>query len=75
MVLKKSKVTRRNEVEAMLVFEALYNNLMVQGMDEDTPLTVRVEKTFGETRIKIDFEGEPVSYSIDDLPHNVEGAV
>lgn len=74
-VLKKSKVTRRNEVEAMLVFEALYNNLMVQGLDEDTALTVRVEKTFGETRIKIDFEGEPVSYSIDDLPHNVEGAV
>lgn len=46
-VLKKSKVTRRNEVEAMLVFEALYNNLMVQGFDEDTALTVRVEKTFG----------------------------
>ena len=60
--------------ETMLVFEALFYNIMQQGFDEDTVLTIEEKRNIGATGVKIGFEGKmfvPVSDEADaDTPEN-----
>jgi len=57
--LGKSNISREIRSETFLVFEALFHNILRQGYDEGTLLTVKVRKSFGETNIDIGFEGRP----------------
>ncbi|MBQ6265601.1 MAG: cation:dicarboxylase symporter family transporter [Clostridia bacterium] len=56
--LKKNNINREISDETLLVFEALFHNMLNRGF-EDTPLTIRVRKSFGEININIEFKGEP----------------
>ncbi len=56
---------RRNHIkddkaitETNLLFEAILNNLIEQGYDQNTTLTIKVKKSFGEIYIKLGFEGK-----------------
>jgi Na+/H+-dicarboxylate symporter len=44
--------------EAMLLVEALFNHFIEQGYGPDTMLTVKPQKRFGESSIKLGFEGD-----------------
>lgn len=57
--LKRNSITKQIIQETMLVFEALYHNLLDQGFGEETILSIKVQKTIGELTIKIGFEGKP----------------
>ena len=61
-ILEQFKVSNRSEVETMLVFEALYNDIIYQVSGEKTLFSIRGERTLGETRILIGFEGDLVTY-------------
>ena len=50
-------IGRRNQSEALLVFEALYNDMLAQGISEDTPVKVWGARHFGNVSVKISFEG------------------
>ncbi len=45
-------------MEVMLLVEALFNQLMEQGYDSNTILTIKPQRSFGESSIKIGFEGD-----------------
>lgn len=50
-------IDERTKVETLLVFEALYNDMLRQGIPEDTVVHVWCIRLFGDLRIKIGFEG------------------
>ena len=50
-------IGKRNKSEALLVFEALYNDMLAQGVSEDTPVKVWGIRLFGNVSVKIGFEG------------------
>ena len=52
------RVGEESSFETMLLFEALFQDLIDQGYGEDTMLTVKTQKTFGEYAITLGFEGE-----------------
>jgi len=56
-MLKDAGASDRSKRETMLVFEAVYNDMLVQGLDGDTELTIWGQKFFGDFRIKLGFEG------------------
>ena len=56
--LKKENVSRRKIDEAMLVFEAIYDDLMAQGLSADSDLSINIRKSLGETIIRLGYEGE-----------------
>ena len=56
--MKQNRISEKSIVETKLLFEAQYNNLIDQGFDENTMLTIRAQKTFGEYIIRLGFEGE-----------------
>ena len=56
-ILGQRGIGRRNRSEALLVFEALYNDMLAQGVSEDTPVKVWGIRHFGNVSVKIGFEG------------------
>ena len=57
--LSRNNTSREIKSETLLVFEALFYNLLDQGFDKDTLLTVRITRSFGEIHIDLGFEGKP----------------
>ena len=56
-MLKEAGASNRAKRETSLVFEAIYNDMIMQGLDKDTELTIWGQKFFGDFRIKLGFEG------------------
>ena len=57
--LTRNRISEEIIMETMLLFEALYNDLLEQGFDRETLLTLTMHNTFGEINIKLGFEGKP----------------
>lgn len=62
--LKRMHIRDEIILETKLLFETLFDNLLAQGFDEKTILTIKLQNVFGETCIKLGFEGK--SYVPDD---------
>ena len=63
-------IQERTRIETLMIFEALYNDMLAKGIPEDTVVKVWKIRVFGEVRIKIDFEGSlyvPISAEGDDF--------
>lgn len=56
--LTQKRINERSAFEAMLLFEALFRDLIEQGYGQDTILTIKARKNFGEYTINLGFEGE-----------------
>lgn len=52
------RISDESSFETMLLFEALFQDMIDQGFGQDTMLTIRTQKTFGEYNILLGFEGE-----------------
>lgn len=57
--LKRSNISEEIQSETLMVFDALFHNMLRQGFGEDTPITVKTRNNFGEIDINIGFEGKP----------------
>ncbi len=57
--LKRSRISKEIQSETMLVFEALFRNMLRQGFDENTVITIKTRNSFGEIDINLGFEGKP----------------
>lgn len=51
------RISQRIIIETLLLVEALFHNLIEHGYDPDTVLTIKPQRSFGESSIKIGFEG------------------
>ena len=56
--LTQKRISHESSFETMLLFEALFNDMIEQGYGQDTLLTVKAQKNFGEYNITLGFEGE-----------------
>ncbi len=56
--LAQRHINRKAIVETTLLVEALFNHFIEQGYSPDTVLSIKVQRSFGESSIKIGFEGE-----------------
>ena len=56
-VMDENRMKGRERTETLLVFEALYNDMIERGISGDTTISVREEKSFGDLSIKLVFEG------------------
>jgi Na+/H+-dicarboxylate symporter len=56
--MSQRRFSQKTIMEIMLLVEALFNQLIEQGYDSGTILTIKAKKRFGESSIKIGFEGE-----------------
>ena len=56
--LRKNNISKEIRIETLLVVDALFNNMLNQGFD-DTLMTIKVIKSFGEINTIIRFKGEP----------------
>ena len=52
------RISDESNFETMLLFEALFNDMIEQGYGQDTILTIKAQKNFGEYNITLGFEGE-----------------
>lgn len=52
------RVNQKTIMETLLLVEALFNHLILQGYSPDTVVTIKLQRSFGESSIKIGFEGE-----------------
>ena len=57
--LKRNHINKEILSETMLVFEALFHNLIEQHVGQNIFLTASTQKTFGEINIKLGYEGKP----------------
>lgn len=57
--LNRRNLSREIRGETLLVFEALFRNLLRQGFGADTVVTIRTRSSFGELDINLGFEGKP----------------
>ena len=62
--MTQNRISDRSAFETKLLFEALFQDMIEQGFDEDTVLTIKAQKTFGEYNIRLGFEGESYVPSI-----------
>ena len=62
--LMQKRIDERNTFETMLLFEALFHDMIEQGYCQDTILTIKAQKNFGEYSITLGFEGETYIPSI-----------
>ena len=60
-LMKKHHIIRYTANETMLVFDALYRNIMSQGLDPDKELRISGAEKFGELMVQIGFEGHRFS--------------
>ena len=56
--LAQNRFSKDNITETKLLFEALFRDIIEQGFDQDTTLTIKAQRTFGEYNIKFGFEGK-----------------
>lgn len=56
--MTQKRISERSSFETMLLFEALYRDMIEQGFGQDTVLTIKAQKAFGEYNITLGFEGE-----------------
>ena len=56
--LIQKRISNEGSFETMLLFEALFNDMIEQGYGQDTILTIKTQKNFGEYTITLGFEGE-----------------
>lgn len=56
--LKKMHARKETALETKLVFESLFDDLMQQGFDKDTVLSIKPHYSFGEFSFKLGFEGK-----------------
>ena len=56
--MNQKRISDESNFETMLLFEALFNDMIEQGYGQDTILTIKAQKTFGEYNITLGFEGE-----------------
>ncbi len=52
------RIGERSTFETMLLFEALFQDLIEQDYGQDTLMTIKAQKNFGEYTITLGFEGE-----------------
>ena len=64
--LKRSNISKEVRSETLMVFDALFRNLLRQGFDPDTIVTVRTGSSFGEIDINLGFEGKPFAAIMDE---------
>ena len=64
--LKRSNISREVRTETLLVLDALLCNLLRQGFDPDTVITVKTGSSFGEIDISLGFEGKPFAAVLDE---------
>ena len=66
--MRDNKISKKTISETLFVFESVYNDLLEAGIENDTQVNVRVAKIFGETRIRLMYQGEvyvPVSGNVE----------
>ena len=56
--MTQKRISDRSATETTLLFEALFQDMIEQGYGQDTILTIKAQKTFGEYDITLGFEGE-----------------
>ena len=56
--MKQKRIGDRSVFETTLLFEALFQDMIEQGYGQDTVLTIKAQKAFGEYNITLGFEGE-----------------
>ncbi len=56
--LKRSNISKEILSETLMVFDALVHSLLRQGVDQNTLLTIKTRRSFGEININLGFEGE-----------------
>ena len=56
--MKQNRISDKSILETKLLFESLFQDMIDQGFDQDTILTVKAQKTFDELNIRLGFEGE-----------------
>ena len=56
--MTQKRISDRSVFETTLLFEALFQDMIEQGYGQDTVLTIKARKTFGEYNITLGFEGE-----------------
>ena len=72
-LLKLTNIDEASRSETVLVFEALYNDMIARGIPKDTPITVWKSGYFGSVNIRIQFKGKLyVPSSGDDADISVE---
>lgn len=64
--LARSNISKEIQMETLLVFEALFCNLLRQGYDPDTQITIKTRNNFGEIDMNLGFEGKPFVAILDD---------
>ena len=57
--IKRRNISKEIRSETMMVFEALFRNLLRQGFDKDTLITIKSSGNLGEIDINLGFEGKP----------------
>ena len=62
--LKKKHISSEIIDETLLVFEALFHNLVEQKYDENTLLNIKMQSSFGDISIKINFNGRPYQQTV-----------
>ena len=55
--MTQKRISEKSSVETMLLFEALFQDMIEQGYGQDTILTIKARKNFGELNITLGFEG------------------
>jgi Na+/H+-dicarboxylate symporter len=74
--LKQNRIHKEILSETMLVFEALFHNLMEQEVNQSVTLTVSMQKTIGEINVKIGYDGKPyVPTESDEDDHSPEAGI
>jgi Na+/H+-dicarboxylate symporters len=69
-ILEKNHIDKRSQNETLLVFEALYNDMIERGIPGNTQVTVWKAGHFGSVNIRFQFRGpfySPLSDDADDL--------
>ena len=56
--MKQHGISEKTIYETGLLFEALFQDMIDQGFPQDTILTIKPQRVFGEYNIKLGFEGE-----------------
>lgn len=56
--LEQNHFSKEAIIETKLLFEALFGDITEQGFDQNTTLTIKAQRTFGEYNIKLGFEGK-----------------
>ena len=64
--LKRKNISKEIRMETLLVFDALFHNMLRQGFDENTSITIKTRNSSGEIDISLGFEGEPFTTITDE---------